>query len=54
VGRPGGRGKRAFGSLMLGAILKGGINPSQTFVFGASFAMLSFAVGIWFISISGE
>jgi hypothetical protein len=47
-------GKLAFGSLMLGSILKGGIDPFQTFVFGAGLAMISFEVGIWFITISGE
>jgi hypothetical protein len=43
-------GKLAFGSLMLGSILKGGIDPFRTFVFGAGLAMLSFAIGIWFVT----
>ena len=47
-------GKLAFGSLMLGSILKGGIDPFQTFVFRAGLAMIAFAVGIWFISMSEE
>jgi hypothetical protein len=47
-------GKLAFGSLMLGSILKGGIDLFQTFVFGAGLAMIVFAVGIWFISMSEE
>jgi hypothetical protein len=47
-------GKLAFGSLMLGSVLKGGIDPFQTFVFGAGLALISFAVGIWFVTISEE
>jgi hypothetical protein len=44
----------AFGSLMLGSILKGGVDPFQTFVFGAGLTVVAFAVGIWFITVSGE
>jgi hypothetical protein len=47
-------GKLAFGSLMLGSILKGEIGLFQIFVFGAAVAMVAFAVGIWFISMSEE
>jgi hypothetical protein len=47
-------GKLSFGSLMLGAILKGGLNLFQLFIFGAAVAMLLFAIGIWFILIGEE
>ena len=47
-------GKLAFGSLMLGSILKGKIGLFQIFVFGAGVAMLLFAVGIWFITMGEE
>jgi hypothetical protein len=47
-------GKLAFGSLMLGSILKGGIDPFQTFIFGTGIAVIAFAIGIWFISMSEE
>jgi hypothetical protein len=47
-------GKLAFGSLMLGSILKGGIDPFQTFAFGSGLTMIAFAAGIWLISISDE
>jgi hypothetical protein len=47
-------GKLAFGSLMLGSVLKGGIDPFQTFIFGSSIAIISFVVGFWFISRSEE
>jgi hypothetical protein len=47
-------GKLAFGSLMLGSILNGGIDLLQLFVFGAAVAMLLFVVGIWLIVLSRE
>jgi hypothetical protein len=47
-------GKLSFGSLMLGTLLKGGVDLFQLFLFGAGLAMISFAVGIWFMSISEE
>jgi hypothetical protein len=42
-------GKLIFGSLILGSVLKGGVDPFQTFIFGAGLAMIAFAVGVWFI-----
>jgi hypothetical protein len=47
-------GKLSFGSLMLGSILKGSLDPFQTFVFGASIAAILFVVGIWFTTLSEE
>ncbi|GHT65256.1 hypothetical protein FACS1894110_06690 [Spirochaetia bacterium] len=47
-------GKLAFGSLMLGSILKDEIDPFQTFIFGTGIAVIALAVGIWFISMSEE
>jgi hypothetical protein len=47
-------GKLAFGSLMLGSILKGEVDLFQLFIFGAGLAMISFTVGVWLISISEE
>jgi hypothetical protein len=46
--------KLAFGSLMLGSILKGGMDPFQTFIFGSIIAIICFVVGVWFISMSEE
>jgi len=39
-------GKLAFGSLILGSVLRGGFDPFQTFLFGAGVAIIFFAVGI--------
>jgi hypothetical protein len=39
-------GKLAFGSLILGSILKGGFDPFQTFIFGSAVAIIFFVVGI--------
>ena len=47
-------GKISFGSLMIGSILRGGLDPFQTFVFGATVSMISFVAGIWIISTSKE
>ncbi|MDR1421147.1 MAG: hypothetical protein LBI86_12300 [Treponema sp.] len=47
-------GKLSFGSLMLGSILKGSLDPFQTFVFGASVATILFVAGIWFTTLTGE
>ena len=43
-------GKLAFGSLILGSVLRGGFDPFQTFLFGAGVAMVFFAVGILLIT----
>ena len=47
-------GKLSFGSLMLGSMLRGGLNPFQTFLFGAVLAMVFFAVGILLITLNKE
>jgi hypothetical protein len=47
-------GKLSFGSLVLGSILKGGVDLFQLFLFGAAVAMLLFAIGIWFILMSED
>ena len=47
-------GKLAFGSLILGSILRGGLDPFQTFVFGAAITIFLFVVGIWVISTNKE
>jgi hypothetical protein len=47
-------GKLSFGSLMLGSILKGDVDLFQLFIFGAATAMVLFAVGVWFVSMSKE
>ena len=47
-------GKLAFGSLILGSILRGGLDPFQTFVFGSVITILLFVVGVWIISTSKE
>jgi hypothetical protein len=47
-------GKLTFGSLILGSILKGGIDPFQTFAVGSGIAMISFVAGVWFISMCEE
>ena len=47
-------GKLAFGSLILGSILRGGWDPFQTFIFGAAVAILFFIVGILFIATNKE
>jgi hypothetical protein len=47
-------GKLSFGSLMLGTLLKGGVDLFQLFLFGAAVAMLLFATGILFIVIGEE
>jgi hypothetical protein len=43
-------GKLAFGSLILGSILKGGFDPFQTFIFGSAVAIIFFVVGIIILS----
>jgi hypothetical protein len=47
-------GKLSFGSLMLGSMLKGGLDPFHIFLFGAGLAMISFVVGLWFMSMGEE
>ena len=47
-------GKLSFGSLMLGSILRGGLDPLQTFIFGATIAIFLFVIGIWIISTDEE
>jgi len=47
-------GKLSFGSLILGSILRGGLDPFQTFLFGAAVAIVLFVVGIWIISTNKE
>ena len=47
-------GKLSFGSLILGSILRGGLDPLQTFVFGTAVAVSLFAAGIWFVSADKE
>ena len=47
-------GKLSFGSLILGAILKGEIDQFRIFVFGIAAAALLFAAGIWFIFMSED
>jgi hypothetical protein len=45
-------GKLAFGSLILGSVLNGGIDPFKVFVFGAVVTVLFSATGIFFILMS--
>jgi hypothetical protein len=47
-------GKLAFGSLILGSILKGGIEPFLILVFGAASAILFFLIGILIIALNKE
>jgi hypothetical protein len=47
-------GKLAFGSLILGSILRGGLDPFQTFVFGIAIAILLFVIGILIIAYNKE
>ena len=39
-------GKLSFGSLILGAVLRGSLNPVQILLFGAAIAVVFFIVGI--------
>ena len=43
-------GKLAFGSLILGSVLKGGFDPFHTFLFGAGVAIIFFGIGILLIT----
>jgi hypothetical protein len=47
-------GKLAFGSLILGSVLRGNVDPFQLFIFGAAVTVSLFAVGIWCIAMSEE
>jgi len=42
-------GKLAFGSLILGSILRGGFDPFQTFIVGVAAAIALFVLGVVFI-----
>jgi hypothetical protein len=39
-------GKLAFGSLILGSILRGGFDPFQTFIVGTASAIILFVLGV--------
>ena len=39
-------GKLSFGSLILGSVLKGGLDPFQIFLLGAGVAMVLFTIGV--------
>jgi len=43
-------GKLSFGGLMLGSVLRGGLDPFQTFLFGGAVAVIFFAIGIAIIA----
>ena len=47
-------GKLSFGSLILGSILRGGLDPFQTFMFGTAVAIILFVGGILFVSVDTE
>ena len=47
-------GKLTFGSLILGSVLRGGLDPVQVFAVGASGAIIFFVAGALFINISEE
>ena len=47
-------GKLTFGSLILGSVLRGGLDPFQVFAFGAGTAIFLFVAGALFINISEE
>jgi len=47
-------GKLSFGSLILGSVLRGGLDPFQTFMFGAAVAIIFFVIGIWFVAAGKE
>jgi Ca2+/H+ antiporter len=47
-------GKLSFGSLILGSILRGNLDPFQTFFGGVASAMLLFVLGVVFILKSKE
>jgi len=47
-------GKLSFGSLILGSVLRGGLDPFQTFMFGAAVAIIFFVIGIWFVAVGKE
>jgi hypothetical protein len=47
-------GKLSFGSLILGSILRGGLDPFQTFIFGTAVAVILFMGGILFLSADTE
>ena len=42
-------GKLSFGSLILGSILRGGLDPFQAFVVGAASAIFLFVLGVMLI-----
>ena len=47
-------GKLSFGSLILGSILRGGLDPVQTFIFGTAVAIVFFVAGICLIAVGRE
>jgi hypothetical protein len=47
-------GKLSFGSLILGSIIRGGLDPLQVLIFGITVAVLSFIVGILIIATVKE
>ena len=47
-------GKLSFGSLILGAVLRGSLNPLQILLFGAGIAVVLFTVGITLIVLNKE
>ena len=42
-------GKLAFGSLILGSILRGGLDPFQAFIVGTASAIFLFVLGVMLI-----
>jgi len=47
-------GKLSFGGLMLGSILRGGIDPFLTFALGGASAIIFFVLGIIILSKNEE
>ena len=47
-------GKLSFGGLLLGSILRGGIDPFNTFLLGGGLAIGFFITGIIIIAINKE
>ena len=39
-------GKLSFGSLILGSVLRGGMDPSQVFIVGAIASFITFTIGV--------
>ena len=47
-------GKLSFGSLILGAVLRGSLNPLEILLFGSAIAIVFFIVGISLIVLNKE